>query len=100
MGPFAGSALLAGVLRAAREGHGARENHEFPRVLLASASVRSLVAGEGATEAVIESVSAEGAWLRSAGAEVLALACVTMHAHLDRIVAASGGGEWVSLVSL
>jgi aspartate racemase len=98
MGPFAGAALLERVLRVAHVVHGARENHEYPRVLHASLPARSLVADTAGAAEVVERVRAEAALLRAAGAEVLAVACLTMHAYLHRI--AAGGGEWVSLVEV
>ncbi len=106
MGPFAGSAMLERVLRVAAEVHGARENHEFPRVLLASTPVRDLVSDESADAAAIESVREEAALLVAAGASVLSLACVTMHAYLPSITRVVDGPvdgpgvEWVSLADV
>jgi aspartate racemase len=95
MGPFAGAALLRSVFRVASSQYGARENHEFPRVLLASVPLVSRIQG-GSDQG--EVLAAEAARLVQIGAEVLAVACVTMHDQLDRLQA--HGGEWVSLVEL
>jgi aspartate racemase len=95
MGPFAGAALLENVFRAAAARHGARENHEFPRVLLASVPLVSRIQGG---EEQGDVIATEAARLLEMGAEVLGMACVTMHDQLGRL--ASLGGEWVSLVEL
>jgi aspartate racemase len=95
MGPFAGAALLRNVFRIASSQYGARENHEFPRVLLASVPLVSRIQG-GSDQG--EVLASEASRLLQIGAEVLAVACVTMHDQLGRFQAL--GGEWVSLVEL
>ncbi len=96
MGPFAGAALLRNVFRIATSQYGARENHEFPRVLLASVPLVSRIQGSNDDQG--EVLAAEASRLLQIGAEVLAVACVTMHDQLGRLQ--SLGGEWVSLVEL
>jgi aspartate racemase len=95
MGPFAGAALLRSVFRVASSEYGARENHEFPRVLLASVPLVSRIQGG---EEQGDAIASETSRLLQIGADVLAIACVTMHDQLGRLVAL--GGEWVSLVDL
>jgi len=98
MGPFSGSALFEEVLRQA-VARGARANHEFPRVVVTSAPVHDLVTDEREVEATVRVVRQELERQSAAGAGVVAIACITMHAYFAELFAELPI-EPVSLVSV
>lgn len=97
VGPRATVAALSRVLDAAHA-RGARRNEDFPRVVSVFSPMTDATAPDGILDSLREPVRDEARRLRASGADVLLLACNSLHAHLD--VLRADGGEWVSLVDV
>lgn len=97
LGPRATALALDRVVDAAHR-RGARDNHEFPRVVVTSCPAHDVFASDEHREATRRGLVHEAEGLRASGAEVLVVACNAVHAFLDDLRGV--GGEWVSLVDV
>lgn len=82
-GPLAGASLLERVLRRASSQYGCYKDADFPKVYLLSYPFSEMLTPEMDVLQLRQELKECLSQLRKSGAEVLAIACNTLHAFLD-----------------
>lgn len=83
-GPMAGAALLERVLSLAGSTYGCYKDSDFPRIFLLSFPFSEMLTPEMDVEQLKKELRECLNQLRNNGADVLAIACNTLHAFLDQ----------------
>lgn len=84
MGPHAGLRFCELLLQLSIDRYGAKRNAEFPHFLLSNLPVPDLISSRDDEERTVAMVEAEAKRLEVAGAQLIVLACNTMHLFEDR----------------
>lgn len=82
-GPLAGAALFEKLLRTAQIQFGCWKDADFPKIFLINFPFSEMLSGEVDAAQIRRELNSCLTQLRNNGAEVLAIACNTLHAFLD-----------------
>lgn len=97
MGPHAGLRFCELLLQLSIDCYGAKRNADFPHFLLSNLPVPDLICSREDEELTVAMVEAEAKRLEVAGAELIVLACNTMHLFQDRFQQATCA-RFISLI--
>ncbi|MSR87379.1 amino acid racemase [Candidatus Peribacteria bacterium] len=84
MGPHAGLRFCELLLQLSIDRYGSKRNADFPHFLLSNLPVPDLISSREDEERTVTMVEAEAKRLEVAGAELIVLACNTMHLFEER----------------
>jgi aspartate racemase len=97
MGPHAGLRFCEMLLQDSIDRFGAVRNEDYPHFLLSNIPVPDLISSRDDEEKTVSMVEEEAKRLEKAGAQIIVLACNTMHLFQDRFRKATKA-QFVSLV--
>lgn len=84
MGPFASIEFYRSIIELSALHYGAANNDDYPHLLLSNLPVPDLIHTRESEDVAIHMIEEEIVRLQHAGAEILVLACNTMHLYLER----------------
>lgn len=89
MGPHASMTFYRSIIEISALKHGAMKNSDYPHLLISNLPVPDLIHSRESEEVTVRMVEEETRRLALAGAQIMVLACNTMHLFLDRFRRAS-----------